>query len=275
MSRVSGLYQRVSSLSPVLFLAAYVLLIPLFAGLYWGLGQLPTQQFYAPYAKFEPTALADVSAVEASLRQAMVRSFRSHVTPTSDWALSAEDIHASHLSIEGEIATFTVSLVATRYENGEIRTRVGGPQATVRIDKQRLIEGAGDQRLVCHLVAVPSVSPEMAPFTFDLRALFRAPDAAILADTVCWSAAQEYRFERLVAGSGGDPSLLSGFFGRMVYFSATTLTTTGFGDIVPLSPAARWATGLEAVSGGLLAGLFLNAIAWRAGRSAPPPPPAG
>jgi voltage-gated potassium channel Kch len=53
----------------------------------------------------------------------------------------------------------------------------------------------------------------------------------------------------------------------MVYFSATTITTVGFGDIVPLSSLARLVVGIEAVTGWVLAGLFLNAIAWRASRA--------
>ena len=36
---------------------------------------------------------------------------------------------------------------------------------------------------------------------------------------------------------------------RMLYFSFTTLTTTGYGDIVPLSPIARSTSNLEAVIG--------------------------
>jgi voltage-gated potassium channel Kch len=35
------------------------------------------------------------------------------------------------------------------------------------------------------------------------------------------------------------------------YFSTVTLTTVGFGDIVPITPAARLATGLEAIVGQL------------------------
>ena len=54
----------------------------------------------------------------------------------------------------------------------------------------------------------------------------------------------------------------------MLYFSATTITTVGFGDILPLSATARALAGLEAIAGWLVAGLFLNAIAWRAGQAA-------
>jgi hypothetical protein len=42
------------------------------------------------------------------------------------------------------------------------------------------------------------------------------------------------------------------------YFSTITVTTVGFGDIVPVTPAARLATGLEAI-----VGQFYLAIAWR------------
>ena len=53
----------------------------------------------------------------------------------------------------------------------------------------------------------------------------------------------------------------------MLYFSATTITTVGFGDIVPQSDGARLLVGLESIMGWVMAGLFLNALAWRAGQS--------
>ncbi len=43
--------------------------------------------------------------------------------------------------------------------------------------------------------------------------------------------------------------------GDLIYFSYTTLTTTGFGDLIPKSPFARMWTVIEAV-----AGTFYNAI---------------
>jgi ion channel len=55
---------------------------------------------------------------------------------------------------------------------------------------------------------------------------------------------------------------------RMLYLSSVTLTTLGYGDIVPLTPAARALTGAEALSGVLLAGLFLNSLARKSELSA-------
>ncbi len=41
------------------------------------------------------------------------------------------------------------------------------------------------------------------------------------------------------------------FVGNLIYFSFVTLTTTGYGDIVPLHPYARSLANIEAVIGQL------------------------
>ena len=58
----------------------------------------------------------------------------------------------------------------------------------------------------------------------------------------------------------GFPSYSSGNLGRMLYLSAITITTVGFGDIVPITETSRFFVGLEAVLGIIVIGLFLNAI---------------
>ncbi|WP_324677605.1 potassium channel family protein [Hymenobacter sp. GOD-10R] len=45
--------------------------------------------------------------------------------------------------------------------------------------------------------------------------------------------------------------------GELVYFSLTTITSTGYGDILPVHPLARSLANLEAVSGQLFLGVFL------------------
>ena len=48
--------------------------------------------------------------------------------------------------------------------------------------------------------------------------------------------------------------------GNLVYFSVSTLTTTGFGDMVPVNPLARSLANLEAVIGQLYPATFLARI---------------
>ena len=65
----------------------------------------------------------------------------------------------------------------------------------------------------------------------------------------------------LVHLSPGAFSNISGHprpqFGQLVYFSLSTLTTVGYGDIVPLQPLARGLSSLEAVSGQLFLATLL------------------
>ena len=45
--------------------------------------------------------------------------------------------------------------------------------------------------------------------------------------------------------------------GELLYFSLTTLTSTGYGDVLPVHPLARSLANLEAVAGQLFIGTFL------------------
>ena len=60
-----------------------------------------------------------------------------------------------------------------------------------------------------------------------------------------------------------DPLSASHSFLRMTYFSAVTVTTLGFGDIVPLTGRARLYVTLESIAGVIIIGLFLNSLASR------------
>ena len=46
-------------------------------------------------------------------------------------------------------------------------------------------------------------------------------------------------------------------FTFFLYFSFTTLTTLGYGDILPVTPAAQSLTSLEAITGVLYIGAFV------------------
>jgi len=76
------------------------------------------------------------------------------------------------------------------------------------------------------------------------------------------------RINRLLTASQGHPegSPWFQFYVKMCYFSAVTITTLGFGDITPVTSAARALTGSLAVVGVVLIGLFLNAVAQKWGK---------
>jgi hypothetical protein len=59
----------------------------------------------------------------------------------------------------------------------------------------------------------------------------------------------------------GFPSETKGNFMRMFYLSAMTITTVGFGDILPITLRARTLIAIEAIWGIIIIGLFLNSLA--------------
>jgi hypothetical protein len=75
----------------------------------------------------------------------------------------------------------------------------------------------------------------------------------------------ERLFALYAAGRGHPPG--AGSYARFLYFSAITLTTTGFGDILPISNRARLSVTAESVFGVVCIGLFLNSLAMRISRS--------
>jgi len=70
---------------------------------------------------------------------------------------------------------------------------------------------------------------------------------------------QPNAFTPIIALTGPTGDVLRGAHGgsQMVYFSLSTLTTTGYGDIVPLHPVARSLANLEALIGQLFPATLL------------------
>ena len=56
-------------------------------------------------------------------------------------------------------------------------------------------------------------------------------------------------------------------FVQSVYFSVTTITTLGYGDIAPITEMARVVTATEALLGIFLIGLFLSSVAYSIAKS--------
>ncbi len=66
-----------------------------------------------------------------------------------------------------------------------------------------------------------------------------------------------------VRSEKGQPITIRGRFLRMLYLSAVTITTLGYGDIVPITNTTRMLVSSEAVLGVVMIGLFLNSLALR------------
>jgi len=70
----------------------------------------------------------------------------------------------------------------------------------------------------------------------------------------------EDKLQSLIKANKGFPAKTAGSFFRMMYLSATTLTTLGLGDITPISNWARFLITLETILGIVFMGLFVNSL---------------
>jgi hypothetical protein len=71
------------------------------------------------------------------------------------------------------------------------------------------------------------------------------------------------KIQQVSDAAKGTVSGLPDQFVRMLYFSAVSATTLGFGDIVPVTTVSRLLVTLEAIFGVVFVGLFLNSLAQR------------
>ncbi|MDP6629529.1 MAG: potassium channel family protein [Kiritimatiellia bacterium] len=66
--------------------------------------------------------------------------------------------------------------------------------------------------------------------------------------------------QSLFAADKGIPSGIRGSFPRMLYLSVVTITTLGYGDIIPVGNWARFLVGCESVLGVILLGFFVSSV---------------
>ncbi|MCK5229785.1 MAG: two pore domain potassium channel family protein [Desulfobulbaceae bacterium] len=66
-----------------------------------------------------------------------------------------------------------------------------------------------------------------------------------------------------IKAHSGMNEKLDGHFIRMLYFSAVTVTTLGYGDIVPITNRARVAIAIESIIGLIIIGLFVSTLSKR------------
>ena len=57
-----------------------------------------------------------------------------------------------------------------------------------------------------------------------------------------------------------QPLIEAESYGKSIYFSFTTLTTLGYGDIIPVSPWAKMLTNLEAIVGQLYPAILISIL---------------
>jgi Ion channel len=258
--------------SPAFWGIAYLSLIPIFATVYSAQG---VGGFHDSNIRNEAATADDAAELRDSLTTAAVSRIK-HLTwtiPGSHLVLYRPSVSITGIGFRSEGRLLLEA-------SGTYGSAQGEPPlfgnfsefVTVSPDGSHLTVGSGDSRRV----GLPVVLTDKAGhLEQESSAGLPNPPAELIFPSLSGSTASPnngflllpistyndlLRFD--IAGTG-DPSYVSGSWWRMIYLSAVTVTTLGFGDITPVSETARLYVALEAVLGVVFVGVFLSRLAIR------------
>ena len=266
----SNLNKLLSKVSPLLFIFLYLMAVPTFGILYTF---ATPNGFYAPYAHFEPDAFEDRTKLASMIKRSIQRSLNERKDKDliiKDWKLDQKSLYVDNIKVTNEEA-FSVRIGVAANGVNELRgARQLGWSIVVTIPEHPVSIISLDDAVKVYHYPEADFSKYVSPFKeYDenlFNLLFGQDNSSSRksAPALVLNYEEEIQLKRYLRGVNGDPSAVSGHFGRMLYLSAVIITTLGLGDIVPITWQARTLVAIEAVTGIVLAGLFLNALASRA-----------
>ena len=249
---------------------SYLLLVPVAAFAY---SLLPPGGLHDENIKYEPSLRADARQLQAVLQDQV----RSRIPSRARWRfgrLTYELIPASVFVgiAPGRQGEMQITLSGD-YRGGEDRGGSFIDQLILSIDELTTFEFTSDgKEEVTYPVSLSEASIRaqahvpVPPLSVLLPPLKHALEPTKTHSYIAVSGRGSRQIESYIYANEGDPYFSSGRYWRMLYLSATTVTTLGLGDITPISGVARGLVGFEALLGIIFIGLFLNDLARGASR---------
>ncbi len=267
----------VAQRDPLIFLIAYLGTLPIFACFYL---LLAPGGFYAPYSRREPFLQFDKARVVADVNASVRRNVKRKEGDALQWTGCRFASGSVDIAYRNEIEVGRVPLLAG-LPCAEIAKGDGSgltmERANVLVHVSPVKVWVKGQPFFFHRVE-HVLKPELTDYwkqyeskmvglLFDGEARgtdYADRELALSGLHILLLPEEEAHLTDYAAGVSGYPMTTDGSFWRMLYLSAVVETTLGLGDIVPMTAAARILVALQAITGVILAGLFLNAAAYRA-----------
>jgi hypothetical protein len=262
---------------PLFWAGVYLLLIPAFATAYWF---LPAASFHDANSVREDGAYADA----VPLRSALTRAIVTHLRGRS-WSYRGDRLELSPKTIRVYALEYTPDDRLVIELDGDFapvgRSPIAFGHFALAVEpslrEDPLISGPLGR--LTYAVSVVQTLPGTAtsdgplarPGQPPVSLLFAPPGVALRSSpseggTLVMAPATYGRLLAFYLSLGGDPHYASDLWWRMLYLSAVTITTLGFGDITPITGTARALIGSEAVLGIVVIGVFLATLALYARR---------
>jgi hypothetical protein len=255
------------SRSPKFYLLCYLAVVFIFALCFW----LIRDQFYHPYARYEGAMYAEEQNLRVSLTSALRDAAQGRPLQIEGTSIVADSIRVGKIDAEEDHLVIHVGMTFMAGPpdwHCELYTHTVMKLPPVAVKEQR---PDGSQALMIFpQLPDPLVTLFIPKSAGDVGA---SPTQVSILPVFMRIYVSEGDLERLrgyTAGRAGFPSRVPNSFGRLLYLSVVTITTLGYGDVVPLSDLARGLCGLEATIGIILLGLFISILTTRkAGHQGP------
>lgn len=261
LRQISGRLGKIPSLAYALL---YLLLMPGFASVYFFFMK---NDFYHSTAQYERTSF---DYAGAAIGQNITRSILSeveqenHAVSCPGWSVDTAHLRVSKFRADDESMQFDIYIHLVS---------ASGPRIEMYSDLKlraktlpSLSIWSTDGKIRSDYFLVQSDEHYQSRFHGDLSTdalvtcLFPPHKDGYLVPSLRLDGTQTALLQNYIHAKEGFPAGLNGQFVRMLYLSASTITTLGFGDIVPLTSSARLAVSCEAIVGIIVMGLFLNAV---------------
>jgi len=261
--KLRRLAERAGQVPSLGYGVAYLAAIPFFALFYFVLAI----DFYNATARYEPMVEEQSTEIGERLRQTYIADGKAkqggtvsvpllYGKPISKPPFKSSPSFAIHLE-PGHVQIVVSQFLDKRgpYESWLVTVALDIDK-NARNRKPDFSDPEFATRQLLYVTATPHV---ISGVNVNVSEMFPCGDmegAACLRMTL----ADEVLLLTLADTASGRPWPEQNSFLRMLYFSAVTISTLGYGDIVPVTSRARLLVTLEVILGPLLFGLFLNSL---------------
>ena len=244
----------------VIFALLYLSFIPAFACVYSFL--LPND-FYHATVQYESSTMNEAAqdildGLRTNISQRIVEA--KNGKNCDSWRLSPDTLRVHSLKAEGEKVSFAISGMLGNDDGGHSEYYFSNRFSFLLNQRMITIPPGGSATVGFFLTSEEPMPVKLPLGDVNLQTCLFPRGASLSYAPLEIPETLYSRTVSFASAVHGFPGHFTGQFSRMLYLSATTITTLGFGDIVPLTTSARLVVSLESVLGIILIWLFVNAV---------------
>lgn len=252
---------------PIIFLSVYISIIFIFAGVYTIYGD----EFYHTTVQYEATTNSEYNKIKAEIQNNIrntIESTYNHDSVYLDnnqyWILNNKDLYVTSFNTQDGQFIISILVYITNGHNPINSNQVTGfIQESKTFDLKFSGISSFDskhetQSFYFNIKNEKNYIKHNEINDYDLNKIFNKDGVSEIKLIFPYKFSKE--LNAYTKSLYGFPNEINGKFIRMLYLSMVTITTLGYGDIVPLTNLTRILVGLEAIIGIVVIGWFASTL---------------